>query len=172
MKGLIIRPATARDLPAIHAIYNDAILTTTATWDEEPWPFAARETWWAEHEADPSCPVLAAERNGETIGFAYLSWYRPKSGYRFTRENTVYIAPEHQGTGVGRALMEVLLERARALDLHVIVAGIEANNAASIGLHTALGYTVAGTTREVGFKFGRWLDLVTMELMLPGRAKP
>ncbi len=169
MDGLTIRPATVRDLPAIHAIYNEAILTTTATWDEEPWAYAEREAWWREHEADPTCPVLAAEYAGETIGFAYLSWYRTKSGYRFTRENTVYVAPEHHGKGVGRALMTELVGLAGGMDLHVLLAAIEATNEASIRLHASLGYVVAGTAREVGFKFGRWLDLLTMQLTLPGR---
>lgn len=166
MGDILIRDATEADLPRIHAIYNDAILTTTATWDEEPWPYARREEWWGEHAADPAIPVLVAESEGEVIGFAYLSRYSPKSGYRFTRENTVYVDPAHHRRGAGRALMVPLIERARGLGLHVLVAVIEAENAASIALHASLGFEAAGREREVGFKFGRWLDLVRMQLML------
>ncbi len=168
MEGLIIRPATERDLAAIHAIYNDAVLTTTATWDEEPWPYSQREAWWSEHKGDPSCPVLAADFGGECIGFAYLGHYSEKSGYRFTRSNTVYIAPAFQGKGVGRALMADLVALADESGIHVLVAHIEAANEPSIRLHASLGYVAAGTAREVGFKFGRWLDLLTMQLTLPG----
>ena len=162
-----IRRATRDDLAAIHRIYNDAILTTTATWDEEPWPIDRREAWWEEHAADRSTPVLVAQAPGGAVaGFAYLSWYRPKSGYRFTRENTVYVDPAFHRRGMGLALLEALLREASALGLHAIIASIEAENAASIALHERLGFALIGREREVGFKFGRWLDAVSMQLLL------
>ncbi|MFN0145551.1 MAG: N-acetyltransferase family protein [Dehalococcoidia bacterium] len=166
MSDVLIRDATEADLPRIHAIYNDAILTTTATWDEVPWPFERREEWWQEHAADPSIPVLSAEAAGEVAGFAYLSRYSTKSGYRFTREDTVYVDPAHHRRGIGRALMVPLIERARQLGLHALMAGIESENAASIALHQSLGFVAVSREREIGFKFGRWLDLVRMQRML------
>jgi phosphinothricin acetyltransferase len=168
VKSAIVRDATAADLPRIHAIYNEAILTTTATWDEEPWPFEQRQEWWREHQADPTTPVLVAEVDGEVAGFSYLSWYRKKSGYRFTREDTVYIDPAYHRRGLGRALMAPLIDRARGLGLHVVIASIEASNDASIALHRSLGFELVGREREVGFKFGRWLDSVYMQVILPG----
>ena len=111
-------------------------------------------------------PVLGATI--DTV-FAYLSHYSEKSGYRFTRSNTIYIAPTFHGKGVGRALMTDLVALAREADLHVLMAGIEATNEPSIRLHASLGYVAAGTAKELGFKFGRWLDLLTMQLTLPNR---
>lgn len=163
---VLIRRAGQSDLPAIHAIYNDAILNTTATWDEKPWPFERRQRWWAEHEADPTTPVLVAAAGDTVAGFAYLSWYRPKSGYRYTREDTLYVHPGWQGHGIGRALLAGLVECARELGLHVLIACIEATNVRSIRLHASLGFEPVGTEREVGFKFGRWLDATTMQLTL------
>jgi len=168
-----VRPAARGDLPAIDRIYNDAIRETTATWDEEPWPIARREAWWAEHTADPTTPVLVAEVADEVVGFAYLSWYRPKSGYRFTREDTVYIDPPWHGKGLGRALLSRLVAHAEAVELHTLLAFIDATNTASIRLHASLGFDVIGTEREVGYKFGRWLDATAMQLLLPrGRSRP
>lgn len=164
----LIRPATRKDLPAIQRIYNDAIRDTAATWDEAPWTMEQRVTWWDEHAADASSPVLAAEVDGCFAGFAYLSWYRRKSGYRYTREDTIYLDPRFHGQGIGRDLLAAVIVRAREIGLHALVAIIEASNAASIALHRSAGFEVVGCEREVGFKFGRWLDLVTMELLLEG----
>ena len=167
----MIRRARASDLPAINRIYNDEILHGVATWDTEPWPDERRTAWFAEHEADPTTPVLVAEVNGdggpETAGFAYLSIYRPRIGYRYTRESTVYVDPRYHRRGFGRRLMEPLIEEARRLELHVLLGVIEASNLASIELHRALGYEETTRLREVGYKFDRWLDSVTMELLLP-----
>ncbi len=165
--GAVIRPATEADLPGIHRIYNDAILTTTATWDEQPWPFSRRQAWWREHAADPTSPVFVADARGEVLGFSYLSWYRQKSGYRFTREDTVYIHPAMHRRGLGRALLAPIVDSARANGIRSVLAVIEASNAASIALHRQFGFEPAGTLHQSGFKFGRWLDSVVMELLLP-----
>lgn len=163
---LRIRPACEDDLPAILRIYNEEILHGTATWDEEPWTLEQRQAWFAEHAPDETTPVLVAEVAGEVAGFAYLSWYRPKSGYRFTREDTVYVDRSFQGRGVGKALLGRLLEEARRLKLHAIIGVITSENEASIELHRQFGFQAVGTRREVGFKFDRWLDAVEMELVL------
>ena len=160
-----IRPATEADLDAIDDIYNDAILNTTATWDEEPWTPARRLAWFKEHDA--STPVLVADLEGRVAGFAYLSHYRPKIGYRFTREDTIYIHREFRGRGFGARLLSVLVDAAREIGIHCLIAAIAGENEPSIALHRRLGFTVAGTQKECGIKFGRWLDLTEMTLLLP-----
>jgi phosphinothricin acetyltransferase len=160
-----IRAAAAADLPAINAIYNEEILTGVATWDYEPWTLAAREQWFAER--DPTEPVLVAEADRSIAGFGYLSWYRTKAGYQYTRENTVYIDPAHQRRGLGARLLEALIEQARARRIRALIAQIETSNEASIVLHERYGFVRLGIERQVGYKFGRWLDAQPMQLLLP-----
>jgi L-amino acid N-acyltransferase len=162
---VIIRDARENDLPAINAIYNHEILHGTATWDEEPWTEEARRDWFAKL-GDPSTPVLVAEVNGEVGGFAYLSWYRPKTGYRFTREDTIYMDERMRGRGLATPLLSALVQQARMSGMHLLIAVITAENAASIRLHEKLGFRVTGEMKECGFKFGRWLDVVEMSLRL------
>lgn len=162
----LIRPAIERDLEAINRIYNDEVLHRTATWDLEPWPIEQRRAWFAEHEADATQPVLVADSGGECVGFAYLSIYRPRVGYRFTRESTVYVDTSAHRRGIGRALLGALIEAARVQPVHALVAVIEASNVASVELHRVLGYVEDGRRLQVGHKFGRWLDSVEMELLL------
>ena len=162
---VIIRDAREEDLPAINAIYNHEILHGTATWDEEPWTDEARRDWFAKL-GDPSTPVLVAEVNGEVGGFAYLSWYRPKTGYRFTREDTIYMDERMRGRGLATPLLSALVQQARMSGMHLLIAVITAENAASIRLHEKLGFRVTGEKKECGFKFGRWLDVVEMTLRL------
>lgn len=163
--GFTLRPARRDDLPGINRIYNDAIRDTTATWDEAPWPMSQREEWWEEHEADPTSPVFVVAHEDDVAGFAYLSWYRSKTGYRFTREDTVYVDPRFHRCGIGQALLEAAIEAGRAHGIHALIAAIEASNEASLALHARLGFERCSLEREVGFKFGRWLDLVHMQLI-------
>ncbi len=163
-----IRPAVPADLPAIQRIYNDEIEIGTATWDEAPWTTEQRADWFAAH--DRMQPVLVAEAtNGDVAGFAYLSLMSNKSGWRFTREDTIYIHPAYRGHGIGRQLLSALLDEARGLKLRLIVASITWDNAASIALHRSLGFETMGTLHNAGFKFGRWMDTTYMQLDLgPG----
>lgn len=161
----LIRSATADDLQSINAIYNREIETGTATWDYEPWSLADRVRWFEAHDADE--PVLVAEVDGQLAGFAYLSSFRPKFGYRFTREDTVYLDPAFQGRGLGRRLLKALIEQARQRGIRTVLAVIEAENEASIALHERLGFVRCAHHHEVGYKFGRWLDSVDLELRLP-----
>jgi len=162
---VLIRPATEADLPAINAIYNREILEGVATWDTEPWPAEARLAWFHEH-TDPGEVVLSAEAGGEVVGFGYLARYRVRLGYRFTREDTVYVRPDFQRAGVGRRLLAALLDEARRSGMHAVIARIEAGNAGSIALHRSLGFEVLGEERETGRKFDRWLSLVQMQIVL------
>ncbi|GMU40922.1 MAG: phosphinothricin N-acetyltransferase [Chloroflexota bacterium] len=165
-----VRPAEVRDLPEINAIYNREIREGVATWDLDEWTLEERERWFAEH--DEGAPVFVAEVDGRVAGFAYLSRYRGKPGYRWTREDTVYVAEWAQGRGVGRALLGRLVEAARDLGIRAVVAWIEAGNERSIGLHARFGFVVTGGEHDTGRKFGRWLSDVEMQLTLPGPADP
>ena len=161
----IIRDATEADLPAILAITNEAIANTTAVWNNTPATLAARTAWMHERQAR-GFPVLVAAEAAQVLGFASFGDFRPFEGYLHTVEHSIYVAPEAQGRGVGRALLGELILRARRIGKHVIVAGIEAGNTASITLHERSGFVETGRLPEVGQKFGRWLDLVFMQLTL------
>ncbi|MFT3810632.1 MAG: GNAT family N-acetyltransferase [Micropepsaceae bacterium] len=169
---MIIRDATDDDLPAIVAIFNYTVRDTTAVFSSVETDVAARADWAAGRRAK-GFPVLVAEAEGQVIGFASYDQFRSFPGYRHTVEHSVYVDPASQRRGAGRALMEALVADARARRLHVMVGGIDADNAGSIALHAALGFTETGRMAEVGVKFGRWLTLVFMQLVLhPGAAPP
>lgn len=162
-----IREAVPGDLPAISALYNHAVRDTTAIWNETLSSIEERRCWMDERLA-AGFPVLVAEMDGQFAGYGTYGPFRPHEGYRDTVENSVYVAPELQGRGIGGALLDALIERARAQGRHVMVAGIEAENAASIALHAARGFTETARMPEVGLKFGRRLELVLMQKMLAG----
>lgn len=167
MSETLIRAATEADLPRIHAIYNDAVLTTTATWDYEPWAWEKREGWWREHEADPTCPVFVAFVAGEVAGFSYLSHFSEKVGYRFTRSDTIYVDPAMHRQGLGLTLLSSVVEHARAGGMRAVIGGIEATNEPSLRLHERLGFVESARLRAVGYKFGRWVDLVYVQITFP-----
>lgn len=160
-----VREATEADAAAILQIYNHEIENGVATWDYEPGTLEARIEWLRAH-TPPYCALVAEDETDAVVGFASLSIYRPRPGYRFTAESSVYVRPERQRRGVGTALMADLLPRAKTNGFHTVLALIEAGNAASIQLHRNFGFEIAGHHREVGYKFERWLDLITMQLML------
>ena len=166
---IVVRDATAADATAICAIYNQAVRETTAIWNDVEVDAANRVAWLAERQG-AGFPVLSAERDGAVVGYATYGPFRPHDGYRFSVENSVYVAETARGGGIGRALMAALIERARKAGLHAMVAGIEAENAGSIRLHATLGFVEAGRLPQVGTKFGRWLDLLFMQLTLDGSA--
>jgi L-amino acid N-acyltransferase YncA len=159
-----IRPATADDAAAISAIYNHFVRHSTATYEEEPETLADRLRWIEAH--DPQHPVIVAEDEGAIAGWGSLSRFHPRCAYRFTVENSVYVHPAHHRRGVGRALMTELIEAGRKLGHRTIIAGISADQEASVRLHAGLGFVEVARLREVGFKFGRWLDVIYMQLML------
>ncbi|NRH44174.1 GNAT family N-acetyltransferase [Pseudomonas sp. MS15a(2019)] len=167
--SLIVRDATPADLPAVLHIYNDAVSNTTAIWNETPVDLTNRQAWF-DLRATQGYPILVAENaDGAVVGYASFGDWRPFEGFRHTVEHSVYIHPDQRGQGIGPRLMTVLIERARACDKHVMVAAIESGNQASIRLHERLGFITTGQMPQVGTKFGRWLDLTFMQLMLEQR---
>lgn len=165
MIGPLIRPASDVDLDAILEIHNRAIRETTAIWTDAEADRPDRERWLAAHVA-VAHPVIVAEVDGEVAGYASYSSWREKIGYRFTVENSVYVAERYQRQGIGRMLMVELIALARSRGIHVMIAAIEAENASSIAMHRALGFEDPVIIREVGTKFGRWLDLALLRLEL------
>ena len=168
---LEIREAHEDDLPAILDIYNDVVATSTAIYRDEPATLDDRRSWFAARQAEGQ-PVLVAIDAGTVIGFAAFGGFRPWPGYRFTVEHSVHVRGDRRGQGVGAALMTPLIERATALGLHVMIAGIDADNAGSIRFHERLGFEKVAHMKQVGVKFGRWLDLVLMQRFLTGGDPP
>ncbi|KQQ74050.1 MULTISPECIES: GNAT family N-acetyltransferase [Rhizobium] len=163
----LIRDATEADLPAILEIYNDAVANTTAIWNETLVDLANRRDWFAARQAR-GFPVLVADEDGVVKGYASYGDWRAFEGFRHTVEHSVYVHREARGEGIGRLLMRELITRAASNGIHVMIACVEAGNAASIRLHERLGFRLTGTFSEVGIKFGRWLDLACMELRVAG----
>ncbi len=160
-----IRPATRDDVPGILAILNDAIVNTTASWHHEPRTPEQQRAWFDAKRAE-GWPVLVAAADGDIAGFATFGQFRPLTGYRFTVEHSVYVAPAHRRRGIARRLLEELIAEARRRGLHVLIGGTAADNDASILLHERLGFERVAHLREVGEKFGRRLDLVFFQLVL------
>lgn len=160
-----VRHATENDLPAMLEIYNDIIANTTAVWHYEPHTLAMR-TEWFEQRKQQGFPVFVAMENDVTLGFSSIGPFRPWPGYSKTVENSVYVASNARGRGVGKLLMQPLIDAAKELKLHAIVAGIDAENETSIALHQKFGFIEVAHFKEVGWKFGRWLDLKFLELVL------
>lgn len=164
--SITIRPATEADIVPINDIYNHFVLHSTCTYQEEPEPLDARRKWL--HHHGEKHPVIVAVRDGQVVGWGSLSAYHPRSAYRKTVENSVYIHHGHHRKGIGSLLLKDLIERARALEHRVIIAAIDADQPASVALHAKFNFQKVGHFKQVGFKFGRWLDVVYMELLLNG----
>ncbi len=160
-----VRNALDKDLPAMLEIYNEIILNTMAVWHEQPHTLAMREEWFL-LKKQQGFPVLVAESNGLILGFCTIATFRPWSGFRFTVENSVYVRAESRGQGVAKLLLPPLIAAAKELQIHAMVAGIEATNEASIAVHEKLGFIEVAHFKEVGYKFGRWMDLKFLELIL------
>ena len=163
---LSVRAAREVDLPGILAIYNDVIATSTAVYTSEPSTLDERRTWFAARSAQ-GFPVLVAVDAREVLGFAsFGEWRGAWPGYRYTVEHSVHVRHDVRGQGVGRGLVEALIPLALALGKHVMIGGIDAANDASIRFHARLGFEQVAAFREVGHKFGRWLDLIFMQRFL------
>lgn len=169
---LHIRPAAADDLEAINHIYNREIESGVATWDYEPWTIERRREWFTEH--GPLTPVLVAEADGVIAGFAYASFMSAKRGWRFTREDTIYIDERYRGRGVGNLLLPTLLDALREVGVRLVVASITSSNLASLRLHEKFGFQAVGALRNAGYKFGQWMDTTYMQVDLgePASERP
>ncbi len=170
--SLLIRDAVHADLPAIRDIYNDAVLNTTAIWNEHPVDLGNRQAWYSARQAQGYPILVAINAQAAVVGYASFGDWRPFDGFRHTVEHSVYVRDGQRGQGIGPQLMTLLIERAKACDKHVMVAAIESGNAASIRLHERMGFTITGQMPQVGTKFGRWLDLTFMQLTLAPGAHP
>lgn len=166
-----IRNATPADAAAIAAIYNDAVLNSTAIWNDVTVDADNRAQWIADRQAQ-GFPVLVACDGAEVLGYASYGPFRAFDGYKLTAEHSVYVDAARRGGGIGRALLQALIERARDDGFHVMVAAVEAGNTGSIRLHEALGFERTGFMPQVGQKFGRWLDLAMLQLRLDEREAP
>ncbi len=162
----MIRPATSADLPAITAIYRPAVTAGTASFELEP-PNEPEMARRMQAVLAAGFPYVVAEIDGVVVGYAYLGAYRPRPAYQWSVENSIYVAPDAQRGGVGRALLAHLIEAATAKGYRQMIAVIgDSGQRGSIGLHRAAGFTFCGTVHAVGFKNGRWLDQVLMQLGL------
>jgi L-amino acid N-acyltransferase YncA len=161
-----IRPATTADIPAITAIYRPAVLTGSASFEIDP-PSEAEMSKRFAAISNAGLPYVVGELDGRVAGYAYATAYRARPGYRFSVEDSIYIAPDAQGKGIGRALLATLLEACTRSGYRQMIAAIgDSANHASIGLHRAAGFTLSGTLHAVGYKHGRWLDSVFMQRAL------
>jgi L-amino acid N-acyltransferase len=166
--AIVIRDARELDLAAMLAIYNDAVLTTTAVYDYQP-RSTEQQAAWFKAKQEHSLPVLVAEDGGAVVGFASYGPFRPWPAYLHSVENSLYVAPEKRGRGIGTALLPALIQRAAERGLHTMIAGIDATNEPSLRLHAKFGFERVAQFREVGWKFERWLDLAFLQLMLRKR---
>jgi L-amino acid N-acyltransferase YncA len=157
-----IRAACESDLPGLLAIYNDVIATSTAVYSYIATTLEERTTWWRAR-VGMGYPVLVAVDDSGVLGFSTFGDFRTWPGYRFTVEHSVHVRAGTRGRGVGKELVQALFPLAEALNKHVMIAGVDAANEASIRFHERLGFERAGHLREVGHKFDRWLDLVFLQ---------
>ncbi|MFJ9543466.1 GNAT family N-acetyltransferase [Streptomyces sp. NPDC101225] len=161
---MTVRPARAGDVETVRAIRNNAVGHSTALWTQTPQSPEEAADWLAGHLERGS--AFVAETGGEVAGFAVYGPWRALDGYRHTVEDSVYVREGRHGLGIGTALLAAVVDGAREAGHHVVIAGIEAGNAASIRLHERFGFEHVGTVAEAGTKFGRWLDLTLMRLPL------
>ncbi|TWB90614.1 phosphinothricin acetyltransferase [Bradyrhizobium macuxiense] len=170
---MIIRPATEQDIPAITAIFNEAVANSNAIWTGKQDSEAERLAWMQARLA-LGYPVLVAAEGPVVLGYGTFGDFRAFPGYRYSVEHSVYIHVDHRGRGLGRVIVDELIAAATALGKHVMIAGIDGGNPASLRLHAQAGFVEVARMPEVGRKFGRWLELVFMQRLLdsPGAARP
>lgn len=171
MPEVSLRAATRADVPDILRIYNHSVATDTASWDTAPQPLKDRLAWFDARVATGQA-VLVAVEDGRVVGWGSWGPFRTKDGYRHTREHTLYVDADARGRGVGRLLLQGILDTARAAGVHVLLGALSNENDASAALHRAFGFVEVGRLPQAGAKFGRWLDLVLVQLVLDDRPTP
>jgi L-amino acid N-acyltransferase YncA len=169
--SIFIRPAEEKDLDGILEIYNDAILNTTAIYNYLPYTRKDIEQWYADKKAAKH-PVFVAIVDDSVAGFTSYGHFRLRPAYKYSVEHSVYVHPNFRGRGIAKKLLLEIIEAAKQNNMHAIVAGIDADNKVSIGLHRQFNFVIVGNIKEVGYKFGKWLDLTFMELVLETPEKP
>lgn len=167
----IIRQATVNDVQGISDIYNDAIINTTAVYQYQQQSLAMRFDWF-DDKMKKGIPVWVAEVNGQIAGFASYGPFRAWQAYKYTIEHSVYVHPGFRRQGIAKKLLQVLINYAGAQQIHTIVAGIDADNAGSINLHMQFGFEETAHFKQVGYKFGKWLDLKFFQLTLQNNLQP
>ena len=160
--SIALRDALADDLPAILEIYNHAILHTTSVYQYQPQTLEMRRVWFEEKQSK-NLPVLVACIENRVVGFASYGPFRAWPAYKYTAEHMVYVHPDFRRLGIARKLMEEIISLAQKNQLHVLIAGVDSDNDISIQLHKSLGFTEVARFNQVGYKFGKWLDLVFMQ---------
>ncbi|MFY9813094.1 MAG: N-acetyltransferase family protein [Dehalococcoidales bacterium] len=158
-----IRKAVYTDVPAITGIYNEAILTTTATFDKEPKTTTSQRKWFKAH--GPKNPIVVAVADGKVVGWASLSAYSDRCAYAETAEISVYVKESFRNQGLGKKLMQAVLDAGKKAGLHTVISRIAGGNNVSINLHHELGFTDIGVMKEVGSKFGQLLDVYLLQKM-------
>ena len=162
---ITVRHATENDLPQILDIYNDIILHTTAVYYYEPHTLEMRKAWFEGRQRE-GFPVFVAEEDSVVLGLSSIGPFRVPTAYQFSVENTVHVAATARGKGIGKLLMPPIIEAARQMKMHTIIAGIDATNEVSLHLHKSFGFEEVAHFKQVGYKFDRWLDLKFLQLML------
>jgi L-amino acid N-acyltransferase len=162
---MTIRPLKHADLEAVTEIYNEVLTHSTAIFRDTPTTPQEREAWW-KAQCEKRYPVIVAEEDGKILGFASFGDFRSWPGYRFTVEATIHLCPEARRRGIGTVLLKELIAQARSLGKHMLIAGVDAENTASLGFLAKMGFEQTAHMREVGYKFGRFLDLKFLQYRL------
>lgn len=168
---MLVRSAIETDLPQILEIYNDIILHTTAVYQYEPHTLQMRQEWF-QTKQQQDFPVFVAEENNKILGFSTIGTFRQWQAYKYSVENSVYVASSQRGKGIGKLLLQPLIDAAIKMEMHTIIAGIDATNEVSLRLHKNFGFEEVAHFKEVGYKFGKWLDLTFLQLILKTPVHP
>ena len=166
-----IKNATETDVEGMLLIYNDIIENTTAVYDYRPHTIEMRQAWFNE-KLRTGFPVIVAAEDNKIVGFASFGPFRNWAAYKYSVENSVYVAADHRGKGIGKLLMQPLINADQNMNMHTIIASIDNTNEASLRLHQDFGFVEVAHFKEVGYKFGKWLDLKFLQLLLKGPKDP
>ena len=162
---MTIRDANESDLPQLLDIYNDIILNTTAVYQYKVHTLQMRKEWFAAKQQQ-GFPIFVAEDNDRIVGFSTIGTFRQWQAYKYSVENSLYVASDQRGKGIGKLLMQPLIDFATQMDMHTIIAGIDATNEVSLRLHKNFGFKEVAHFKQVGYKFNTWLDLKFLQLIL------
>jgi L-amino acid N-acyltransferase len=166
-----VRKVTEDDLPDMLVIYNDIIKNTTAVYDYTPHTFDMRRQWFV-GKTENGFPVFVAEDAGKVVGFSSIGPFRNWAAYKYSVENSIYVSADHRGKGIGKLLLRPLITAAADMNMHTIIASIDDTNIPSLRLHANFGFEEVAHFKQVGYKFGRWLDLKFLQLILPTSVHP